>query len=75
MASSLADELTSAMSAARTEAKAAFGVGDVYIEKYIKTAPSSSRSWETRTAHLTLGERDVPSRGSPEDRRGVSSPP
>ncbi len=31
------DELTAAMSAARTEAKAAFGVPDVYIEKYIKT--------------------------------------
>src|SRR5437762_14387570 len=32
-----AEELTSAMSAARTEAKAAFGVPDVYLEKYIKT--------------------------------------
>ena len=32
-----AEELTAAMSAARTEAKAAFGVPDVYLEKYIKT--------------------------------------
>ncbi len=31
------DDLIPAMSAARTEAKAAFGVPDVYIEKYIKT--------------------------------------
>ncbi len=31
------DDLTGAISAARTEAKAAFGVADVYIEKYLKT--------------------------------------
>jgi acetyl-CoA carboxylase, biotin carboxylase subunit len=30
------DELTPAISAARTEAKAAFGVPDVYIEKYLR---------------------------------------
>ncbi|HXU11498.1 MAG TPA: biotin carboxylase N-terminal domain-containing protein, partial [Candidatus Binatia bacterium] len=30
------DELAAAMSAARTEAKAAFGVPDVYVEKYLK---------------------------------------
>jgi acetyl-CoA carboxylase biotin carboxylase subunit len=31
------DEMAAAMSAARTEAKAAFGVPDVYVEKYLKT--------------------------------------
>src|SRR4030095_1026493 len=32
-----AEDLVAAMTAARTEAKAAFGVPDVYIEKFIKT--------------------------------------
>jgi acetyl-CoA carboxylase biotin carboxylase subunit len=31
------DDLTGAISAARTEAKASFGVADVYLEKYLKT--------------------------------------
>ena len=54
------DELAAAMSAARTEAKAAFGVPDVYVEKYLK----SPRHIEFQILGdsfgniVTLGERE-----------------
>ncbi|MBI4169940.1 MAG: acetyl-CoA carboxylase biotin carboxylase subunit [Acidobacteria bacterium] len=54
------DDLAAAMSAARTEAKAAFGVPDVYVEKYLK-APRHIEFQVLGDAFgnvVTLGERE-----------------